>query len=153
LAAEDEVEESYEKMMTYRRAAEEEMDVRDTKRKEFDLRKEYDLERLNKSELQELEDEDIDEMADEGGEKALNLEAFECPLRDWIAEERTRREIQRRFKKFLLTFYHAIDDVAAWFRKNEHLNPMPPLPSYLKVYPPLYPPKIRLQCFFSVFFV
>ena len=34
----------------------------------------------------------------------VNLEAFSVPLREWIAQDRTRREIQRRFRKFLATF-------------------------------------------------
>jgi DNA replication licensing factor MCM2 len=32
------------------------------------------------------------------------LEAFDVPLREWIAQERTRREIQRRFRAFLRHF-------------------------------------------------
>jgi DNA replication licensing factor MCM2 len=37
-------------------------------------------------------------------EEEVNLEAFNVPLREWIAEDRTRREIKRRFKKFLQEF-------------------------------------------------
>jgi DNA replication licensing factor MCM2 len=40
-------------------------------------------------------DEDLD------GDDPVNLEAFQVPLREWIAQDRTRREIQRRFRKFL----------------------------------------------------
>lgn len=31
----------------------------------------------------------------------VNLEAFDVPLREWIAQEQTRREIQRKFRVFL----------------------------------------------------
>lgn len=41
------------------------------------------------------DDEDLD------GEDQVNLEAFDVPLREWIAQDRTRREIQRRFRAFL----------------------------------------------------
>lgn len=44
------------------------------------------------------EDEDLD------GDDQVNLEAFDVPLREWIAQDRTRREIQRRFRAFLRHF-------------------------------------------------
>ena len=34
----------------------------------------------------------------------LNLEAFNVPLREWIAQERTRREIKKRFTDFLYSY-------------------------------------------------
>lgn len=34
-------------------------------------------------------------------ETDVNLEAFDVPLREWIAQERTRREIKKRFRTFL----------------------------------------------------
>ncbi|KAL7471084.1 hypothetical protein ACHAXS_011369, partial [Conticribra weissflogii] len=37
-------------------------------------------------------------------EDGVNLEAFDVPLREWIAQDRTRREIQRKFRVFLSTF-------------------------------------------------
>jgi len=37
-------------------------------------------------------------------EESVNLEAFDVPLREWIAQDRTRREIKRRFKQFLTYF-------------------------------------------------
>ena len=46
----------------------------------------------------ETDEEDLD------GEDQVNLEAFDVPLREWIAQERTRREIQRRFRSFLRHF-------------------------------------------------
>ena len=46
------------------------------------------------------EDEETDE-EDLDGDDQVNLEAFDVPLREWIAQDRTRREIQRRFRAFL----------------------------------------------------
>jgi DNA replication licensing factor MCM2 len=41
----------------------------------------------------------------EGGvemeDEELNLEAYDVPLREWIAEDRTRREVKRRFRALL----------------------------------------------------
>jgi hypothetical protein len=34
----------------------------------------------------------------------LNLEVFDCPLREWMATERPRKEIKRRLKHFLTSF-------------------------------------------------
>ncbi len=142
---EEELYESFEKRIRDRLAAEEELDALDAKRKARELESDYNLERVNRfeqEELDEMEDFEDDEM-DEGADRALNLEKFECPLREWIAEERTRREIQRRFKKFLLTYYEDIEKVAEWMKANEHINPLPPLPPYLTVKRPIYPQKIR----------
>ena len=53
------------------------------------------------------EDEEVDEEGDEtdeedlDGEDQINLEAFDVPLREWILQDRTRREIQRKFRSFL----------------------------------------------------
>jgi len=33
--------------------------------------------------------------------KSINLETMDMPLREWIAQDRTRREIKRRFRAFL----------------------------------------------------
>lgn len=46
---------------------------------------------------------------DEGQEPAIpdfevNLEAIDCPLREWIAQDRIRREVKKRFELFLKTF-------------------------------------------------
>lgn len=46
-------------------------------------------------------DEDDFDEEDLDGEDQVNLEAFDVPLREWIAQDRTRREIQRRFRAFL----------------------------------------------------
>ena len=81
-----------------------------------------------------------------GANMAINLEAFECPLREWIAEERTRREIQRRFREFLETFFVGIEEVNRWRRLASNRNPdgtLRPLPPNMKVSHPIYPPKIK----------
>ena len=49
------------------------------------------------------DDDEIDE-ADLDGEDPINLEAFDVPLREWIAQDRTRREVQRKFRAFLRHF-------------------------------------------------
>jgi DNA replication licensing factor MCM2 len=58
------------------------------------------------SRVEEEEEEDDDETDEEDldGEDQVNLEAFDVPLREWIAQDRTRREIQRRFRAFLRHF-------------------------------------------------
>jgi hypothetical protein len=148
LAKDDDAElfESYEKRIRDRLAAEEELDEMDAQRKARDLRAEHNLERINRFEQDELDREDDPEDEEdliEGADRALNLEAFECPLREWIAEERTRREISRRFRKFLNSYYVGIEEVTTWVRRHEHISPLPPLPAHLKVSPPIYPNKIR----------
>ncbi len=35
----------------------------------------------------------------------MNLEAFDVPLQEWIAQGVTRNEIQRKFRKFYSGFY------------------------------------------------
>ena len=49
------------------------------------------------------DDRDVDDLPDETvyRETEVNLEAFDVPLREWIANERTRREIKKRFNNFL----------------------------------------------------
>lgn len=43
-------------------------------------------------------------------EEGINLEAFDVPLREWIAQDRTRREIQRKFRVFLSAFREGEED-------------------------------------------
>jgi DNA replication licensing factor MCM2 len=53
------------------------------------------------------DDEDEADQSDDDNfeaEEGINLEAFDVPLREWIAQDRTRREIQRKFRVFLSTF-------------------------------------------------
>ena len=84
------------------------------------------------------------------------VEAFDCPLREWIADERTRREIQRRFRLFLLSYYPNIEEVARWRAKYDRQDgkPMPPMPKHFKIQPPVYLAKIRytLSCIISYYF-
>jgi DNA replication licensing factor MCM2 len=143
---------SYEQMIRDRRAAEEELDAMDARRRELEEEAEDNLDAMNerdRDELEEYEDDDDDEEEDEYGvaaeERALNLEAFECPLAEWIAEERTRREIQRRFKTFLLTFFPGIDDYSRWKSRQERDETVV-LPPNVRQLPPVYPPKIRAMC-------
>jgi DNA replication licensing factor MCM2 len=46
-------------------------------------------------------------------EEEVNLEAFDVPLREWIAQERTRTEVQRKFRRFLMTFEPSDDEAEA----------------------------------------
>ena len=43
------------------------------------------------------------EPGEEPEEEEVNLEGFNVPLREWLTQERTRREVKRRFKRLLLT--------------------------------------------------
>lgn len=60
----------------------------------------------------------------------MNLEAFNVPLREWIAEDRTRREVKRRFRKFLLEFKVSTDERVLLARargmRMTDLAPLPP---------------------------
>lgn len=47
---------------------------------------------------------DEDEEEEDVPEQPLNLETFDVSLREWIAQDRTRREIKRRFRVFLTTY-------------------------------------------------
>jgi DNA replication licensing factor MCM2 len=49
----------------------------------------------DEEEADETDEEDFD------GDDQINLETFDVPLREWIAQERTRLEIQRKFRAFL----------------------------------------------------
>ena len=49
----------------------------------------------------EADDEEEEEEEDLDGDDPINLEAFDVPLRECIAQDRTRREIQRKFRAFL----------------------------------------------------
>jgi DNA replication licensing factor MCM2 len=148
----EEVHETYEKRIRDRLAAEEELDAMDAKRRAREMEADYNVERFNQYERRELaegyEEEEEGELMDEGAERALNLEKFECPLKEWIAEDRTRREIQRRFRKFLVSYYDGIKDVAEWMKAHENFDPLPPLPSSLQAISknPIYPKKIMTMC-------
>lgn len=138
----DEIVESYEKRVRDRLAAEEALDALDARRRARDEEADFNLERVNRFEQQEFDDEDEleEENLDEGADRPLNLEQFECPLREWIAEERTRREIKRRFRIFLSTYYEGIEQVEEFRKRN---GTTAPLPTFLTVKKPLYRQKIR----------
>jgi DNA replication licensing factor MCM2 len=53
---------------------------------------------------QEEEEEEHDSEDDLEADDQVNLEAFDVPLREWIAQTRTRKEIQRKFRIFLRNF-------------------------------------------------
>mmetsp|Transcript_3003 Transcript_3003/g.4568 ORF Transcript_3003/g.4568 Transcript_3003/m.4568 type:complete len:949 (+) Transcript_3003:31-2877(+) len=63
-----------------------------------------------------------DEAEDQYKELDVNLEGFDVPLREWIAQDRTRREIKKRFKKFIHRYRPSMDG------------------------PTVYPNKIRAMC-------
>eukprot|EP01031_Cornospumella_fuschlensis_P031068 gene31068-37548_t len=146
LAKDDDPElyESYEKIVEYRLAAEEELDALDAKRRQREREADYNLERSNRFDDQEEDEYDEMEIEDQdiGADRALNLEKFDCSLKQWIAEERTRREIFRRFKKFLLTYYDGIVEVQDFRKHNENA----PYPPNLRPRPPIYPDRIKSMC-------
>lgn len=112
----------------------------------FDDDGEEDEEKIRNRMLELMEGENLREEALD--EETLNLERFEGSLTDWISEERTRREIYKRLKKFLLTYYEGIDKINDWLKENDmkDSNSELVLPNHLKVKPPLYPQKIRHMC-------
>ena len=50
------------------------------------------------------EEEDPDRKESVYRDLPVNLEAFDVPLREWIAQDRTRREIKTRFRNFLYEY-------------------------------------------------
>ena len=50
------------------------------------------------------EEEDLDDDERYENEEEVNLEAFDVPLKEWIAQDRTRREVARKFRNFLAQF-------------------------------------------------
>lgn len=148
LADDEVIEESYEDQLRYRREAERELDLRDARRLQEEDEQEARLGNLDQDELEalELEGLDDDEIGEDGQEKEMNLEAFECPLREWIAEDRTRREIHRRFQYFLSKYYSGIEDVHRFLKRFQGEAQRPQLPPNLKISRPYYPEKIREMC-------
>ncbi len=134
-----EIHESYEKRVVDRRAADEALDAYYAKHDGKERDNDRELEKVTELEAQDLDSDEEDDDVD-AAERALNLEAFDSPLREWIAEERTRREISRRFKKFLMNYYVGIEDVTRW--QKRHGDDLP-LPQGLKRAPSVYLPLIR----------
>ena len=90
------------------------------------------------------DDLDNDNFEDEEG---VNLEAFDVPLREWIAQDRTRREIQRKFRMFLSTFREgeefdedAMDDPTLDEAERKRRRRL------LAQTPPTYEDRIRQMC-------
>ena len=82
---------------------------------------------------EEVSDDETDE-EDLDAEDTINIEAFDVPLREWIAQDRTRREIQRKFRVFLRHFTEESLTVdPAQRRKKKNPNG-------------LYEQKIRAMC-------
>ena len=109
--------------MEQRKAAEEELMRRETNRRSQGfldrfVEEEEDEEarqnrrgnftrRAAREEGQEGADDELDEEEEEenlDAEDQVNLEAFDVPLREWIAQDRTRREIARKFRVFVRHF-------------------------------------------------
>ncbi|KAL3908646.1 MAG: hypothetical protein SGARI_002968, partial [Bacillariaceae sp.] len=80
--------------------ADEDEEARRARRSMF--RKEQEEDEESEEEAAEEED-DIDE-EDLDGEDPINLEAFDVPLQEWLAQGRTKREVQRKFRAFLRHF-------------------------------------------------
>jgi DNA replication licensing factor MCM2 len=74
---------------------EEDEEARQARRGVFHRTAEDDQEDPNAIVGDETDEEDLD------GDDQINLEAFDVPLREWIAQDRTRRELQRKFRSFL----------------------------------------------------
>jgi len=94
------------------------------------------------------DDDDEDELDDDNfeDEEGVNLEAFDVPLREWIAQDRTRREIQRKFRMFLSTFREGeefdedIDDSLLDEAERKRRKRL------LAQTPPTYEDRIRQMC-------
>ena len=88
-----------------------------------------------------MSDDDDEDDVGAGREGRLNLDAFDCPLQEWISESRTRREIQNRFRRFLRTYYVGIEQYNQWVRQNPNTEGNPFKKSH-----PIYPKKINNMC-------
>ena len=71
----------------------------------------------DQAEQDQQEDDETDE-EDLDGLDPINIEAFDVPLREWIAQDRTRKEIQRRFRAFLRHFNQDEDPLERRRRGN-----------------------------------
>jgi len=141
---------SYLENLRTRQLADEEIEARDERMRQARMqgdRAEYRLEGLDERDREQDSDEDEFSDAEDdtpGAEGRLNLDAFDCPLQEWISEERTRREIQSRFRRFLQTYYVGVEQVAAWERQHRDVEDAPKCP--FKKFRPIYPAKIRAMC-------
>ena len=81
--------------------ADEDEEARRARRGMFRSEQDEDKEKDEEEEVADDDDMDEEEL---DGEDPINLEAFDVPLREWIAQDRTRREVQRKFRAFLRHF-------------------------------------------------
>ena len=130
------------------KSADAEIDRRNEREKAMREKEDADDKELgrmdDRSEESSDEDEDDDDEDKEDGQgKRLNLDAFDCRLQDWISEDRTRKEIESRFRKFLKAYYPGVESWRQWNRKNGN-NPEKKNPYQKR--PPVYPAKIRAMC-------
>ncbi|KAJ8603544.1 hypothetical protein CTAYLR_004887 [Chrysophaeum taylorii] len=97
-------EREYEEMdAEARRQAEKEIDVR-LARVEGRVLEDLEEDVVDRAHRERREEEEVEDVIEE----EINLEGMgECPLREWIAQERTRREIKRRFAEVLSTETYA----------------------------------------------
>ena len=79
------------------------LDVMETEEDEDARRARRGMFRGEDDEAEQVEDYETDE-DDLDGDDPINIEAFDVDLQEWIAQDRTRREIQRRFRAFLRHF-------------------------------------------------
>ena len=150
---ESQIDESFLENLRARQLADEEMDARDERLRQARLvgeQEEYRLQGLGDRDMAESEDEsdysDEEEGEEEGypSERSLNLDAFDCPLEEWVAETRTRNEIKKRFRKFLNTYYDGIEIRDQWLRQHKDEEDAGICP--YKKQREVYPGKIRSMC-------
>ena len=97
---------------------------------------------IDDEEDDDIEDDDQDDVDREEElfetEEELNLEAFDIPLREWIAQDRTRREVMRKFRRFLMNTTEDLDEVDE--QQLQRRN------SRQKKSTPIYEDRIRNMC-------
>jgi len=105
----------------------------------------------------DIEREDDDEFGMDGidtgmdddnfeAEEGVNLEAFDVPLREWIAQDRTRREIQRKFRVFVSTFREGEFDMDEDLHDDMHEAEVKRRKRIWAAKSPTYEDKIRIMC-------
>jgi DNA replication licensing factor MCM2 len=100
---------------------------------------------LDEIERVEVDDDDVDDFETQD---EVNLEAFDVPLREWIAQDKTRREIQRKFRVFLSTFREGEDELFANVDITGDIDEVEikRRRRLLAQTPPTYEERIRLMC-------
>jgi len=85
----------------------------------------------------EIQQEEIDEEELFETEDTINLEAFDVPVQEWIAQDRTRREVKRKFRLFLINFQEdsTLEEATGLARKRKR-----------RYVPPFYEDRIRTMC-------